>query len=56
MIAARTKFNELSNALNSVRSELTNTQKDLEKLDTDFGPEGEWKKLENTCIDREQGE
>ncbi|GHJ89304.1 hypothetical protein NliqN6_5706 [Naganishia liquefaciens] len=56
VIEARKKFNDLSNTLNSVRRDLTNTQDALTKLDSDFGPEGEWKKLENTCIDREQGD
>jgi protein kinase C substrate 80K-H len=56
MIEARKKYNDLSSSLSAVQSDLRNTKDALGKLDTDFGPQGEWKKLENTCIDREQGE
>ncbi|KAJ9118653.1 hypothetical protein QFC22_003873 [Naganishia vaughanmartiniae] len=56
MIEARKKYNDLSGSLSAVQADLTNTRDALGKLDTEFGPEGEWKKLENTCIDREQGD
>ncbi|KAJ9126072.1 hypothetical protein QFC24_002344 [Naganishia onofrii] len=56
MIEARKKYNDLSSSLAAVQSDLRNTKDALGKLDTDFGPQGEWKKLENTCIDREQGD
>ncbi|KAJ9101143.1 hypothetical protein QFC21_003361 [Naganishia friedmannii] len=56
MIEARKKYNDLSSSLSSVQADLTNTRDALTRLDTDFGPQGEWKKLENTCIDREQGD
>ncbi|KAJ9110673.1 hypothetical protein QFC19_001502 [Naganishia cerealis] len=56
MVEARKRFNDLSSSLQSAHTDLTNTQAALTRLDTDFGLQGEWKKLENTCIDREQGD
>jgi protein kinase C substrate 80K-H len=56
MIDARKKFTDLSDSLTAARNELSSTREALEKLGSEFGPEGEWKKLEGTCIDREQGE
>lgn len=56
MIDARKKFTDLSDSLAAARNELSSTREALEKLGSEFGPEGEWKKLEGTCIDREQGE
>ncbi|KAJ9094012.1 hypothetical protein QFC20_006992 [Naganishia adeliensis] len=56
MIDARKKFTDLSDSLAAARNELSSTREALEKLGSEFGPEGEWKKLEGTCIDREQGD
>lgn len=56
IIDARKKYTELSSALGAAQNDLASTRDALEKLGTEFGPQGEWKKLEGTCIDREQGE
>ncbi len=52
---ARTKFQAASDEAGRVREDLRKTDEALEQLDGIFGPQGEWKKLENTCIDKEQG-
>ncbi|KAI5451340.1 hypothetical protein NCC49_001934 [Naganishia albida] len=56
IIDARKRYTELSSALGSTQNELSSTREALDKFGTEFGPRGEWKKLEGTCIDREQGD
>lgn len=54
--AARTSFNELTSQMTNLERDLDGAKRSIEKLGVDFGPEGEWKKLENTCIEKEQGD
>jgi len=54
--AARKNFNDLTSEMSNLERDLTGAERSIEKLGVDFGPEGEWKKLENTCIEKEQGE
>jgi chromosome segregation ATPase len=51
---ARAKFNEVNKELSNLRNDLRQTREHLEKLDTNFGPQAEWKKLDGTCVEKEQ--
>lgn len=56
--AAREKHQAAERDLNSVRTSITNAERTLDEITTKqwFGPEGEWKKLDGTCIDTVAGE
>lgn len=56
--AARKAYQDAESTLNSVRKDLDKAQNELERLfDPEwFGPEGEWKKLEGTCLAKDTGE
>jgi protein kinase C substrate 80K-H len=55
-VEARKTFTESKQELEKLERELTAAHQSVEKLTGDFGPEAEWKKLEGTCIEKEQGE
>lgn len=54
--AAREKHNALSNELNNLRRDIGTSEATVEKMKLGYGPEGEWKKLENVCVEKVQGD
>jgi protein kinase C substrate 80K-H len=55
---ARQVFHDAENELNRIKRELDNAQKDATEIFDvkKFGRDGEWKKLQNTCMEKEAGE
>lgn len=55
---ARKAFNDAEHSLDLARQELQKAQEELSRLfDSEwFGPEGEWKKLQGTCLQKDTGE
>ncbi|CED84744.1 Protein kinase C substrate, 80 KD protein, heavy chain [Phaffia rhodozyma] len=53
---SREKLTVAQTALTNLQSSLSNTQSTLSDLTAKFGPQGEWKKLEGTCIEKNLGE
>ncbi|KAJ3476466.1 hypothetical protein NLI96_g11139 [Meripilus lineatus] len=55
---ARQAFNDAEHSLKLARQEKEKAEKDLQRLfDPEwFGREGQWKKLENTCLEKDTGE
>ena len=55
---ARERLNDAERNLNSAKKQLETASTDLTDLfdPTWFGAEGEWKKLHNTCLTKENGE
>jgi protein kinase C substrate 80K-H len=55
---AREKLNDAERNLGSVKKQLEKATTDLEDLFDPawYGVEGEWKKLHNTCLSKENGE
>ena len=56
VVAAREKHTTLTNALNALNGDVRNAADTLEKMHTGFGPKGEWKKLDGTCVEKVSGE
>ena len=54
--AAREKHNKANGELNKLRTDIANAEETLRKMEKDYGPEAEWKKLDGTCIDTVAGE
>ncbi|WRT63265.1 uncharacterized protein IL334_000168 [Kwoniella shivajii] len=54
--AAREKHRNLSNELNKLHNALFNTEETLEKMDKEYGPQAEWKKLDGVCVDKVAGD
>ena len=54
--AAREKHNLLVKELNSVNNDIRSASDTLERMETGFGPNAEWKKLDGTCVDKISGE
>ncbi|BEJ14197.1 hypothetical protein CspHIS471_0313710 [Cutaneotrichosporon sp. HIS471] len=56
--AARERFNAAERELNTVRSAITSAEETLEQIGNKhwFGPDGEWKKLDGTCVDTIAGD
>ncbi|KAL7409765.1 glucosidase II beta subunit-like-domain-containing protein [Mrakia frigida] len=54
--AARQSLNSATISLSDTQASLTSTQASLSDLATKFGPKGEWKKLDGTCIEKNLGE
>ncbi|WVW81324.1 hypothetical protein I302_103315 [Kwoniella bestiolae CBS 10118] len=54
--AAREKHRNLSNELNKLNNAITNTENTLEKMDKEYGPQAEWKKLDGVCVDKVSGD
>lgn len=55
---AREAYNDAEHSLSLAKKELEQAQTDLADLfdPTGFGKEGEWKKLDNTCLSTDTGE
>jgi protein kinase C substrate 80K-H len=53
---ARKAFEEVSSSLKGLERDLDTAQGSISRLTGGFGPDAEWKKLEGTCIEKEQGE
>lgn len=53
---ARQTLNAAQQSLTSAQATLRTTRETLDALSTKYGPRGEWKKLEGTCVDRALGE
>ena len=55
---AKQAYNDAEHSLKMTRDELETAEDDLKKLfDPEwYGKDGEWKKLHNTCLDKEVGE
>ncbi|KAI0939027.1 hypothetical protein AcW1_004173 [Taiwanofungus camphoratus] len=55
---ARKAFNDAEHSLDLARQELQKAQEELSRLfDSEwFGPEGEWKKLQGTCLQKDTGD
>lgn len=54
---ARKVYNDVQRDLTSLESSVTSTRSTLDRLASgEYGPQAEWKKLENTCISKEQGD
>lgn len=56
VVAAREKHNKATSALSNIRNDIKRNEDTLRKMDKDFGPDAEWKKLDGTCIETEYGE
>lgn len=54
--AARLALNSASSSLSSTETSLRQAQNSLSDLATKFGPKGEWKKLDGTCVEKNLGE
>ncbi|OCF38619.1 protein kinase C substrate 80K-H [Kwoniella heveanensis CBS 569] len=56
--AAKEKHRNLANDLNKLRNEITKSEETIGKLGggSGFGPSGEWKKLDGTCVDKVSGD
>jgi protein kinase C substrate 80K-H len=56
--AARERHNAAERELNSVRSAISSAEETLEQIGNKhwFGPDGEWKKLDGTCVDTVAGD
>jgi protein kinase C substrate 80K-H len=54
--AARTAYNNVKSALDSLNRDVTSATAALERIEGGFGPDAEWKKLEDTCIEKVAGE
>jgi hypothetical protein len=55
--AARQKHTDAQNDLNRLKMDITSTEGTLNKLQgLEYGREGEWKKLEGTCVEKISGE
>ncbi|CAK9780364.1 hypothetical protein CC85DRAFT_287897 [Cutaneotrichosporon oleaginosum] len=56
--AARERYNAAERELNAVRSAISGAEETLEQIGNRhwFGPEGEWKKLDGTCVDTVAGD
>lgn len=56
--AARDRFNNAERDLSSLKREITNIETTLGKFTADqwYGPQGEFKKLDGTCIETIAGE
>lgn len=56
--AARERFNSAERDLSSLKREITNIETTLGKLTTDqwYGPKGEFRKLDGTCVSTIVGE
>ncbi|GMK53438.1 hypothetical protein CspeluHIS016_0100240 [Cutaneotrichosporon spelunceum] len=56
--AARDKFNAAERELGNVRSAISSAEDTLGQIETKlwFGPDGEWKKLDGTCVDTVAGD
>ncbi|WWC90142.1 uncharacterized protein L201_005075 [Kwoniella dendrophila CBS 6074] len=54
--AAREKHRNLSNELHKLQNSITNTEDTLEKMNREYGPEAEWKKLDGVCVDKVSGD
>lgn len=55
---ARQVFSDAENALKQVRKDKENAEKDLSELfdPTGYGVEGEWKKLDGMCLEKDTGD
>jgi protein kinase C substrate 80K-H len=55
---ARQALQDAESALNKVKREKETAEKDIQKIfdPTMFGAEGEWKKLDGTCLEHPSGE
>lgn len=54
---ARNVFNDAQRDLTSLENSVSSTRSTLDRLASgEYGPQAEWKKLENTCITKEQGD
>ena len=54
--AARLALSSASSSLTSTENSLRQAEGSLSDLATKFGPKGEWKKLDGTCIEKNLGE
>lgn len=55
--AARERFHAAERELNNLHNDISSSQATLDKLsDGSYGPQGEWKKLDGTCIDTVAGD
>lgn len=55
--AAKEAHRELSNQLNRLNNDVRSAQETWAKLSgNEFGRDGEWKKLDGTCVDKVSGE
>ncbi|WVF66594.1 hypothetical protein IAT40_001334 [Kwoniella sp. CBS 6097] len=58
--AAKEKHRNLANDLNKLRNEITKSEETVSKLGggsgSGYGPLGEWKKLDGTCVDKVSGD
>ncbi|KAH9978251.1 glucosidase II beta subunit-like-domain-containing protein [Lactifluus volemus] len=55
---ARERLNDAERTLNAAEEQLEKSRKELADLfdPAGYGPEGEWKKLQNTCLTKDSGE
>ena len=55
---AREKLNDAERSLNTAEDQLEKSRKELADLfdPAGYGSQGEWKKLQNTCLTKDSGE
>ncbi len=58
LVKAREAFNSVEHSLNLAKKELEEAENSLGELfdPTGFGKQGEWKKLDGTCLSKDTGE
>ena len=54
--AAREKHSKISGEVHDLRSKVNQNSDTLSKLNEHYGPDGEWKKLEGTCVSQVAGD
>ena len=54
--AAREKHKSLDGELGRWRNEISGAETTLRDMESKYGPDAEWKKLDGTCIDKVSGE
>ncbi|WWC67263.1 uncharacterized protein I206_101171 [Kwoniella pini CBS 10737] len=54
--AAREKHRNLGNELKKLNDAITDSEDTLQRMNTEFGPQAEWKKLDGTCVDKVSGD
>lgn len=54
--AARTQLNEASSRLNQLENDLAHRQEDIVVDPKKWGPQSEWKALQDVCIEKDMGE
>lgn len=53
---SRDELTAAQTALSALQTALSSAKASVDSLGSKFGPEGEWKKLEGSCVEKDLGE